>query len=325
MEVIRGHVVARGIAQRLQNLDALHNLAHGEGAQPVKVDDTLLRLLRALIALGPFLNVAIQSHGGNVSSRHQIHRVAIGNQIRERQAARIGVVHQFAEAHAERTNRGRHQHIRARGRLGAALQGAIVQRTHLIGVVREVGVRASVIERELSADEQRALMVRSRERSAEGGAGLTVGHKRVGKEQTGLGREAIGYLTSLAHEAVLHLHRVVDRATVADNRVLANHTRANEHRRVLTTQNRTLVQSGSATNLAVALDYRVRNILRIDNLHTVTHDAALRRRHPHLVVNQLFQSVHQCLVRVVLHHEGSQLRVQFPEQRHVAVAHLVEY
>ena len=76
----------------------------------------------------------------------------------------------------------RHEHIGATGRFRATFQHTIVHGSHLIGMVREVGCRPSVIERELSANEQRTLMMRSRERSAEGSAGLAIAHETVGKE-----------------------------------------------------------------------------------------------------------------------------------------------
>ena len=154
VEVIGRHVVTRGITQGLQDLDSLHDLSHGEGREPVEVNDTLLRLLTALVALGPFLDITIQTNSGDVTSWHQIAVIAISHQIAERQIARIRMVHQLSEANAERANSGRHQHIRARGSLSTTLQSTIVQRTHLIGVVREVGVRACVIERELTTNQQ---------------------------------------------------------------------------------------------------------------------------------------------------------------------------
>ena len=168
-------------------------------------------------------------------------------------------------------------------------------------------------------------MMWCREWAAEGSTGLTIGHKRVCKEQAGLCCEAIGNLTGLAHEAVLHLHRVINRATITDNRVLADHASTNEYRRILTTQNRTLVQAGTTANLAVALNHGVDDILGIDNLHTITYDTALGCRDTYLVVNQLAQAVYQGLIVIILHHERSQLRVQFTEEHNITIAHLIEY
>ena len=53
----------------------------------------------------------------------------------------------------------RHQYLGTAGSLGSARQGAVVHGSHLIGMVGEVGGRASVVERELSANEQRALVM----------------------------------------------------------------------------------------------------------------------------------------------------------------------
>ena len=56
-----------------------------------------------------------------VMLRHEIHRLAIGYEVAERQTARVGMVHQLAETDGESADSGRHQHIRAGGRLRAAL------------------------------------------------------------------------------------------------------------------------------------------------------------------------------------------------------------
>ena len=235
------------------------------------------------------------------------------------------MVHQLAEAHGEGTDRGRHQDIGARGGLRAALKGAVVQGPHLVGVVREVGVGAGIIERELTADEQRTLMVAGAEGAAEGGTGLTVGHIRVGEEERSLSREAVRELTSLTHEAVLHLHRVVDRTTVADNRILTDHACADEHGRIHRRHHRTLRQTGSTRDLTVALDDGIGDILGIDDLHVVADIAAVRTRHAQLVLDHLLQGFLQLFVAVVLHHKGGNLTVQLAEDGHVAVAHLVQH
>ena len=140
LEVIAGHIVATCLTQILQNLLTLNNLAYGEWAEPVKVDDALTARSRTLVALRPLLDVTIQPHSGDVTTWYDIHSLAVCQQIGERQTAHVGMVHQLAEADGESTNLGRHQHVGARGCLGATLQGAIMQWTHLIGVVGEIGV-----------------------------------------------------------------------------------------------------------------------------------------------------------------------------------------
>ena len=186
------------------------------------------------------------------------------------------MVHQLTKTYRESTNRGRHQDIRTRCRLRTTLKGAVMQRSHLIGMVREIRIRTCVIERELTTDEQRTLMVTGTERSAEGGTSLTIGHKRVGEEERSLCRETICNLTGLTHKAILHLHRVIDRTTVADNGVLADDTCSDKHRRIHRTHHRTLRQTGSTADLTVALDDSVRDILGIDDLHIITDIATIR-------------------------------------------------
>ena len=143
------------------------------------------------------------------------------------------MVHQLAEADREGADGSRHQDVSTRGCLRTTLQRAVMQWSHLVGMVREVGVRACIVERELSTDKQTRLMMAGRERSAESCTGLAIRHERIGKEQAGFSREAIGNLASLAHEAVLHLHAVVDATSVTDDGVLANNTRSDIYRGVI--------------------------------------------------------------------------------------------
>ena len=156
-------------------------------------------------------------------------------------------------------------------------------------------------------------MMRGAERSAEGSTGLTIGHEGVGKEQARLSRKAIRDLAGLTHETVLHLHRVVDRTTVTDDRVL--------HR----THHRTLREAGSPTDLTVTLDDRVGDILRIDDLHIIADKATLGTRHTELIFNHLLEGFLQHLVTVMLHHESCQLTVQLAEDGYIAITHLIEY
>ena len=178
---------------------------HRERREPVEVDDGILAAVVTLVALRPFADVAIEADCRQVASRHEIHVVAVRDEIREGKLARVGVMHKLAEADAEGADAGRHQDVAAAGCLRAALQHAPVHRTHLVGMVREIRARACVVEREHAADEQRALVVRSREGAAEGSARLAVAHVAVCEEEAVLGRKAVGYLTRFAHEAVLEL------------------------------------------------------------------------------------------------------------------------
>ena len=325
VEVIGRHVVARSLAKGFQDLDALHDFTYGEGAEPVEVDNRLARLLGTLVTLRPFLDVTVETNGSDVASWHQVAVVAVSHQVGERQVARIGMVHQLAEANREGADSGRHQDIGTRGGLCAALQRTVVQGAHLVGVVREVGVGTRIIERELTADEQARLVVGGRERAAERGAGLTVGHVGVSKEQAGLSRETVGNLAGLAHEAILHLHGIVDGAAVADDGVLADNASADKHRRIHRRHHRTLRQARGTADFAVALNDGVGDVLGVDNLHVIANEATLRTTDAQLVLNHLLQRLLQHLVPVMLHHERGHLRVQLTENDDIAVAHLIEH
>ena len=168
-------------------------------------------------------------------------------------------------------------------------------------------------------------MMRGTEGAAEGSTSLTISHKGVGKEKTSLGRKAIGNLTSLTHEAVLHLHRVIDRATVTDDRVLTDNACTNEYRSIHRRHHRTLREAGGTTDLTVALDDRICDILGIDDLHVVADIATIRTGDTQFILDHLLECLAQALIIVMLHHKGGQLRVQFAEDGHVAVTHLVEH
>ena len=168
-------------------------------------------------------------------------------------------------------------------------------------------------------------MVRSAEGAAESSTGLTISHKRIGEEQARLCRKPVGDLTSLTHEAILHLHGIINRATITDNRILTDHACSDKHWSVHRTHHGTLRQSRGATDFAVTLDDCIGNIFRVDDFHVVTDSSPFRSRHPQLIFYHLLQPLLQASVTVVFHHQRSQLRVQLPEDRHVTVAHLVQH
>ena len=120
------------------------------------------------------------------------------------------MVHELAHADREGSNGSRHEQVGSAGRLRSSLQNSPVHRSHLVGVVGEVGCRAGIVEREHSANEQRALVVAGREGTAESRTRLAVAHVGVGEEHRCRCREAVAELACLAHEAVLYLHAVDD-------------------------------------------------------------------------------------------------------------------
>ena len=307
LEVIRRDVLATGFLQLLQNLLTLLNLADSERRQPVEVNDGLAAGGGTLVALRPLLDVTIQADGRDITTRYDVHRLAIRQQIGEGQTAHVGMVHQLAETHREGAYLGRHQHVGTAGGLRAALQRSVVQGTHLVSVVREVGVRTGIVERELAADEQARLMVRCREGSAEGGTRLAISHVAVGEEHAGLGSKAVGNLTCLANEAVLHLHAVGDAAAVADDGVLADDSRANIHRGVSRRHDGTVGKTGGAIDFAVVLHHGIGNLLRVDNLHAIADGSPLGLGEAYLFIDESCDVVLQLLVLEVFHHEGCQL------------------
>ena len=136
----------------------------------------------AHITFRPLSDVAIQTHSGDVAAGRKIHRVAIGNEIGKGEVARVGVIHQLAEAHRERSDVSRHENIGAAGCFRAAFECAIMHRPHLVGVITEIGGTPRVIERELSADEQTTLVMAGSEWTAERRARFTIAHVGIGKE-----------------------------------------------------------------------------------------------------------------------------------------------
>ena len=80
----------------------------------------------------------------------------------------------LAHAHGEGSYVCRPKDVCATGGFCSMLHDAVVYRSHLVGMVAEVGVGACVIEGVHTSDEQCALMVAYGEWSAEGGAGFSV-------------------------------------------------------------------------------------------------------------------------------------------------------
>ena len=120
------------------------------------------------------------------------------------------MVHKFAEADAEGTNSGRHQDVTTTGSLRASFKHTPMHRPHLVGMIREVCARAGIVEREHATDEERTLMVRCGERTAESSTCLAVAHEAICKEETVFGSETISYLAGLAHETVLEFAGIGD-------------------------------------------------------------------------------------------------------------------
>lgn len=241
--VVRGDVVAGGLAEVFQDAFATQNLSHGEGREPIEVDDALMAFGRSAVALRPFANVAVETHGRDVAAWRERHLVAIGDEVGEGQRLGVGMVHQFAEADRERSDRGRHEQVGAAGCLGASLEHAPVHGPHLVGMVGEVGGRSRVVEREHRSNQQAALVVGGREWAAEGRAGLAIAHVAIGEEDTLGGRETVGQLAGFAHEAVLDLHAIDDGAAVGDDTVLGNDARADIDRGVGRGEDRAVAQS----------------------------------------------------------------------------------
>ena len=92
----------------------------------VEVDDALTTGGGTLVTLGPLLDIAVETYRGDVASRYDIHGVAVSQQIGERQTTHVGVVHQFAETYGEGSNLCWQKDIGTTGRLGAALQSAVM-------------------------------------------------------------------------------------------------------------------------------------------------------------------------------------------------------
>ena len=179
--------------------------------------------------------------------------------------------------------------------------------THLVGVVGEVGGRTGVVEAELGADEQRALVVAGREGAAEGGAGLAVAHVAVGEEHALRGGEPVADLAGLAHEAVLHLHRVDDARALAHDGVLYDDACAHVDVGLVGRHQGAVAQPAGAVHLAVVLKNGVGDFLGVDDFHPVADDAAVGQALLHLTGDDMAQLVLHFLVAGVLHHEGGKL------------------
>ena len=82
------------------------------------------------------------------------------------------MAHHLTHNHTEIAYMCRHEDIRSAGRLASSLQHAPMHRSHLIGVVAEVGGRSGVVKAEHAAYKQCALVMAGSEWSAESSACL---------------------------------------------------------------------------------------------------------------------------------------------------------
>ena len=273
--VIGAHIVTACGTQVLQNLFPSQHLADGERAEPVEVDHAAVLATIALVAFGPLADVTVQTHGGEVASRFEVHRVAIGDEVGERQVTRIGVIHQLAEQHTERTNVGGQQQIGTARGFATALQGTLVHGTHLVGMVAEVGRRSRIVEREHCTDEQRTLVVAHREGAAECSTGFTIGHVAVGKEDAAGSRESILKMAGLAYKTVGQLDAAVQVGSATDDGILADDARADDDGVLEGAANGAVGQTRHAADLAAFVDDGVDDDTRVDYAHMVADGAAL--------------------------------------------------
>lgn len=191
-------------------------------------------------------------------------------------------------------------------------------------MVREVGVGASVVEGEHTSDEERAFVVGGREGSAEGSAGLAVAHKAVGKEEAVLGREAVGYLARLAHEAVLELGGVGDARPVVDDGVLTDDAYADGDDGTGYALQRAVSQAEGSVDDAAVGDVAVRDVVGVGDAHVVADGSDGQAVGRDVLRDEATHNLGELLVLLVLDHEGSKLGIESVENHHVAVAHLVE-
>ncbi len=234
------------------------------------------------------------------------------------------MVHQLAEAHAELTYLGGHQDVGSRGCLHTALEGAIVHGSHLVGMVGEIGVGTGIVERELAANEQRALVVTGREGSAESGACLAVCHVAVVEEHGTLGCEAVGERASLAHEAVLQLGAVENACTTEQDAVLADAARPHNHGRLVLAAQGALVQTCGAFDATVAAYHAVAYFLRVaDDCSPSYHTAGMAPGY--LAVDDGMELTGELAVALIFNHQRGNLAGESAVDEHVFGTHLAEH
>ena len=145
VEVVSLHI-AGNLAKSLERAFCNHDSANRERRKPVEVHDGILASVVPLVAFRPLADVAIKPDGSEVAARHEVHIVAVSNEVGEGQFACVGMVHELSEADTEGANLCRHQDVTSAGSLRAPFQHAPMHRAHLVGVVREVSSRARIIE-----------------------------------------------------------------------------------------------------------------------------------------------------------------------------------
>ena len=170
-----------------------------------------------------------------------------------------------------------------------------------------------------STDEQRALVVTGRERTAERRAGLTVAHVTIGKEHTGRSGEPVADFAGLAHKAVLHLHRIDDARSMADDGILADHTRSDIHIGLGRAQDGAVAEARRTVHLTIVADVRVGYFLRIDDLHARSEGATVGACGFDFLADEPANAVFQLLVLEMFHHESGKLTVEMLKEDEVSM------
>ena len=139
-------VLALLFLQFFERMFSTYHSLYGIGTEPVEVDNGGAVCPRPHVASGPFLRVAVCSHGYKVASRNDERGVSGGYYVGERQVARVGMILHLAHKHGECPYMCRHEQMCSACRLCPSLQCTVVYGAELVGMVAVVGARTGVVE-----------------------------------------------------------------------------------------------------------------------------------------------------------------------------------
>ena len=247
-------------AQRLQLIEhfpSAPHFLHRVRTQEVEID--LIQFMRvfAVVAFRPFLRVTDGTYGTQVRAGYEITLRVVLNEIGERQFGGVRMVGMTTHDETERTDLRRPQQVTVARRLRAALGHTLMDRTEFVHVVRLVGSRTRVEEREHTRDEERRFMVGHGVRSCEDRASLSV-HTLAVREEKALARRVVFVENrALTYEALVHEGGVTDLYARSEDEIDTLHAAAEANRSELVGVDRSVLETTHAAQLGIVADLDV--------------------------------------------------------------------
>jgi hypothetical protein len=208
------------------------------------------------------------------------------------------------------------------GGLVASFHDTPMDRSHLVGMIGEIGIGTGIVKREFAGNEEAVLVVAYGKRPAEGCASLAVAYKTVGKEQTAFCR-SVDDVAGFPYKTVVDMCPVKDGTPCLDDAVIQDDVVADIGTGLRGAEDGTFTDPAGTGDLTVIIDDSIRDLCRIDDLHPIAQDTPLRFLLFQIVVDDRPENFPEFLVFSIPDLKGRDLGVEGVEEDHVAVSTFV--